>query len=888
MPIVPSVSTPVAISLRRRSVTLTLGTQQPSSSADLAYWAIQRDAFLAVRDALAAGDWSVRDQLPSEAGLHRRLLDAADGLVPGNSGPADIAALTGAILRREQARPNRLEPASLQLPVSEGWPTPSDLGRASLHSASVGASIRVDASEWRPSWLATPARAPLAEIDAARPRRQRWPVPADPFFSAATGLPTYSSAGQRDAARAVAAVEPGAATIISLPTGTGKTVVGLYRALQPLARGTAVVFVPTVSLARDQEAELRLLVQSGCLGRDLQHLEFAYVGATAETDRLSIRERIRDGSQGVVFTAPESVMSLGPALEVAARAGLINAFVIDEAHAVADWGSDFRPAFQMLSGLRTGLLSLAPSDQRFPTILLTGTLTSDALATTMTFLGSSEVGTSNAAVRIVVEEALRPEPEYWVAGCSGEGDRTRRIVELAYHVPRPAIVYTNRPVQARQLVESLHSAGFLRVAEYTGDTRDAERRAVERAWRDSGGGTATRFDLVVATSAFGLGINQQDVRAVIHARVPESLNRYYQEVGRGGRDGRASLALLLNDPNGDFRDAERIAGQQLLRDRLEPRWRTMFAEKRPVTGEGSLYWLNVDVIPFDQRGHRFLPVKRDRLWNMNALTLLQRAGLVRLHEPLRAERPDGGHWVGVELLNPRVFSDGWRRSWEDVRSQARASRGLELRFLHEIVTSARPTELVLQDALKINVFGNTVNPNDTCGGCPVCRHDGFDPRCEPAPSRVAEAGVPESAFAQRLRERFGTRSLLVRYRPSDQREMDSFVRRTVELGARRLALPGGATVELDERLLVARGVLLEREFPPDPWTHWAGAVEVVVVSGDSAASPAWLLAPPSDGARIFLFPEGLADPDRPDRPIADMRDSWPLGTVLSAMRTWLS
>jgi superfamily II DNA helicase RecQ len=81
-------------------------------------------------------------------------------------------------------------------------------------------------------------------------------------------------------------------------------------------------------------------------------------------------------------------------------------------------------------------------------------------------------------------------------------------------------------VQARQLIGALSRAGFSRVAEYTGDTLDSQRREVERTWRDAGG-AVTRYDLVVATSAFGLGVNQPDVRAVVHARVPESVNRYY-------------------------------------------------------------------------------------------------------------------------------------------------------------------------------------------------------------------------------------------------------------------------------------------------------------------------------------------------------------------------
>lgn len=858
---------------------------QGLSRTETGFWSAQRDAYLLVRAALDSRSWESRESLPPEAGLHRRLLDAAAGVERGEAGPADIAALAGAVLRREVARPNRSEAPSLRLPQGDGWPTATLLAQASLRFARVGKIVRVEPAEWRPLWLDSQESAVLASVDGLLPRRRRWRVPADPFFTAATGLPTYSSVGQRDAARAVSATGPGGAVVVGLPTGTGKTVVGLLPALRPNQPGTALVFVPTVSLARDQEAELAMAVKSGKLGRDLRHLEFAYVGATAEDVRVSIRDRIRDGSQGVVFTAPESIASLASAVESAARDGLLSAFVVDEAHAVADWGSDFRPAFQMLSGFRRGLLDVAPPDAQFPTILLTGTLTDDAWETTISFLGSSDG--HETALRVVVEEALRPEPEYWLGECRGEEERLDRIVELAFHVPRPGIVYTNRPKQAQQIFEGLQLAGFKRIGQYTGQTPNDERLRVEATWRDTGSGP-TRYDLVVATSAFGLGINQPDVRAVVHARVPESLNRYYQEVGRGGRDGRASLAILLNDSASDFRDAERIAGQQLLRDRLEPRWRTMFEERRAADVDRGISWCNIDAIPFDQRGRKSQPVKADRLWNMNALTLLQRAGLVRLHEPLHIERPEDGKWIGVELLNPRVLTPEWRQAWEDVRGQAYASRDAELSYLREVVSRARPMEHILQDALELRVFERSFRPNDTCGGCPVCRQAGFGPRVSSAPSRLAERGVAESTLARDLRQQFGGRLLLTHHATSETGAQVDFVHRAIDLGLRRLAIVGERALDIDRRLLETHSVFLESELPEGPWCSWSGGVEALVVGTTGVVLPEWCVSPPVDSVRVVIFPENLPDPDRSDRTLTDMRGSWPLESVVRAMRQWHS
>jgi len=445
-------------------------------------------------------------------------------------------------------------------------------------------------------------------------------------------------------------------------------------------------------------------------------------------------------------------------------------------------------------------------------------------------------------------------------------------------------VYVNRPLQAHRLAGLLRSVGFNRVAEYTGQTTDAERRRVERLWRDVES-DRTDIDLVVATSAFGLGINQVDVRAIIHARVPESLNRLYQEVGRGGRDGLSSLALLLTVPHSDLADAAGIAGRQLLNERLEPRWHTMFDEKVHVEGHESVYWMNVESVPFDARGWRTVANSKDRLWNMNALTLLQRARLIRLHEPLGVEAPDARKWVGVEVLDPRIFTDEWRGEWQRVRDDAAMLREAELTALEEVVYGRRAVEDVLSDALELRLpGGERVRPDCSCGGCPACRTAGYGPRCERPQVALVECEVGEDTLTARLHRRFGSRLILVPHGMDETGDVSRLMRAALAAGARRCALPDRPRgLDFDSRSLGDRIVFAESEIPESPWRAWKGTTEVVLASCPEHLRP-WLLSEPSDAVRIVLFPRDAPDPERIDRLLCTMRVTWTLRAVTEALR----
>ena len=135
-------------------------------------------------------------------------------------------------------------------------------------------------------------------------------------------------------------------------------------------------------------------------------------------------------------------------------------------------------------------------------------------------------------------DALRKEPRYMICENHSYEHRERQIVEMVKLLPKPLIVYVIEPSVAKRYIKLLKEEGLSNVFTYTGDTKDKERDLLLEQWKNN------EFDIMIATSAFGMGVDKSNVRTIVHACVPENLSRFYQEVGRAGRDGLPSLSVL--------------------------------------------------------------------------------------------------------------------------------------------------------------------------------------------------------------------------------------------------------------------------------------------------------------------------------------------------------
>jgi superfamily II DNA helicase RecQ len=623
---------------------------------------------------------------------------------------------------------NKNQVVRLLFPGQTPWPKIEDWNQSGVIAIeSNNGDLLLSANPWNPNWLDESESGVFADAFSNRVVRTDGRCPIDPFVEDATGNQHYLSPGQRESVRAAFLIPEGETLIVNLPTGSGKSLVGQVPSIVNDRSGFLTVFVvPTVALAIDQERQMQMYFTAS--KKFTSTWPLAWHGGTSDSDKNQIRDRLRQGTQKILFTSPEALTkSLLRLIYEVANQGMLNYLVIDEAHLAIQWGDEFRPEFQLIAGLRNSLLRKL-KEQNIPlfrTLLLSATYTKETIETLANLFGPPD------KVQMISAVHLRPEPQYWFSHANSFSEKKSRVLEALRYAPRPFILYVTKQQDSVRWEKILKSNGYKRITRFDGKTSNADRKRIIDEWIEN------RLDGVVATSAFGVGIDKGDVRTVIHATIPETLDRYYQEVGRGGRDGKSSISLVIYDDS-DWDICRRMANPTLISNELgKKRWKALFDSRKSVPEDASLFDLNLAVI----REGRTQSNDEDISWNIRTLLLMSRASFLELDiAPLQNTKlQELGPSEELPLhsltsLRVRILRDDHllKESWDNSISASRKrtldSGSNNLRLMEQILKEGAEVSEVLANLYSNNLQKWPVVVTKICGGCPVDRNLKLNPK----------------------------------------------------------------------------------------------------------------------------------------------------------------
>ena len=377
-------------------------------------------------------------------------------------------------------------------------------------------------------------------------------------------------------------------TFALMPTGGGKSICFQIPAL--LKPGICLVISPLVALMKDQVANLQK--------RDIKAM--ALTGGIAADDMIDLLDNAQFGNYKFLYLSPERLQSEWILERI--KNLPINLIAIDEAHCVSQWGHDFRPAYLKIANLKTHF-------PKVPFLALTASATDrvkeDILAQLQ--LNKPAVFTKSFARHNLAYMVFEAE------------DKLFRIEQILRKNPEPSIIYVRNRKSCLDVSAQLNTLGF-KSTYYHGGLPTKEKDKHMQLWMRED------VQVIVATNAFGMGIDKANVKTVIHIQLPENLENYYQEAGRAGRNGEKAFAVLLSAPSDVIQAENQFIAVLPDKKFLHEMYVKLCNYFQIAYGEGIDQQFPFNLNHFCSK-YRFPPLK-----TYNALQFLDRQGIITLSQ----------------------------------------------------------------------------------------------------------------------------------------------------------------------------------------------------------------------------------------------------------------